>query len=160
MPDSMPPAQATAADKVGVMILDENFVPLVELADGSTASYDGLIMATGAAPRELPDQSDHAHAVVLRTLDDALTLADGDEFGVLLLLSSTSAAPGAGTVFSESDFSHTASLALSSSRGTVVRVLSTIVPEPASFLLLLSGLLAFAYARSRPVTTRPQRPSR
>ena len=46
----------------------------VRLADGSVVSYDGLIMATGSVPRELPDQSDHAHAVVLRTLDDGLTL--------------------------------------------------------------------------------------
>ena len=53
----------------------------VSLADGSTVGFDGLIMATGAVPRRLPDQDQHAHVVVLRTLDDALTLrnriADG-----------------------------------------------------------------------------------
>jgi NADPH-dependent 2,4-dienoyl-CoA reductase/sulfur reductase-like enzyme len=46
----------------------------VSLSDGSTVGFDGLIMATGATARRLPDQDRHDHAVVLRTLDDALTL--------------------------------------------------------------------------------------
>jgi NADPH-dependent 2,4-dienoyl-CoA reductase/sulfur reductase-like enzyme len=46
----------------------------VSLADGSTLGFDGLIMATGATARQLPEQDRHGHAVVLRTLDDALTL--------------------------------------------------------------------------------------
>ncbi len=46
----------------------------VSLADGSTVGYDGLIMATGATARRLPGQEDFEHVVVLRTVDDALTL--------------------------------------------------------------------------------------
>lgn len=46
----------------------------VGLSDGSTVAYDGLIMATGATARRLPDQHEHDHVQVLRTLDDALTL--------------------------------------------------------------------------------------
>ncbi|MEY9988781.1 NADPH-dependent 2,4-dienoyl-CoA reductase/sulfur reductase-like enzyme [Streptomyces sp. V4I8] len=44
----------------------------VELADGSTLPYDGLILATGVHPRRLPGGGGH----VLRTLDDALRLRD------------------------------------------------------------------------------------
>ncbi|MDO8363509.1 MAG: FAD-dependent oxidoreductase [Actinomycetota bacterium] len=44
------------------------------LADGSTLSYDGLIVATGAAPRRLPGQPDLDGVVVLRTLGDSLAL--------------------------------------------------------------------------------------
>lgn len=46
----------------------------VALADGSNVAFDGLIMATGATARRLPDQDRYEHVVVLRTLDDALTL--------------------------------------------------------------------------------------
>ena len=45
----------------------------VALSDGSSVAYDGLIMATGATARRLPDQDQHGHVVELRTLDDALT---------------------------------------------------------------------------------------
>jgi NADPH-dependent 2,4-dienoyl-CoA reductase/sulfur reductase-like enzyme len=72
-PDDMASLEATWRLGVAATRLDTE-AREVELADGSTASYDGLIMATGALPRRLPDQADHAHAVVLRTLDDALTL--------------------------------------------------------------------------------------
>lgn len=44
----------------------------VQLADGSTVPYDGLIVATGVRPRRLPGQGGH----VLRTLDDAVRLRD------------------------------------------------------------------------------------
>ncbi|WP_328883869.1 NAD(P)/FAD-dependent oxidoreductase [Streptomyces sp. NBC_00299] len=44
----------------------------VQLADGSTVPYDGLIVATGVRPRHLPGQGGH----VLRTLDDAVRLRD------------------------------------------------------------------------------------
>jgi NADPH-dependent 2,4-dienoyl-CoA reductase/sulfur reductase-like enzyme len=46
----------------------------VALADGSTVPFDGLIAATGATARGLPDQEQHDHVVKLRTLDDALAL--------------------------------------------------------------------------------------
>lgn len=47
---------------------------VVELADGSELPFDGLIAATGATPRLLPGQGAYEHAVVLRSLDDALDL--------------------------------------------------------------------------------------
>ena len=47
---------------------------VIELADGSTVAYDGLVIATGAQPRRLPDQPALAGVVELRTLDDALAL--------------------------------------------------------------------------------------
>ena len=53
----------------------------VSLSDGEGLTYDGLLIATGAAPRRLPGQDEHAHVHELRTLDDAMTLrselADG-----------------------------------------------------------------------------------
>ncbi|MFJ2904133.1 NAD(P)/FAD-dependent oxidoreductase [Streptomyces sp. NPDC087212] len=45
---------------------------VVELADGSSVPYDGLVIATGVRPRRLPSAGGH----VLRTLDDALRLRD------------------------------------------------------------------------------------
>lgn len=46
----------------------------VQLSDGSDVGFDGLVIATGAAPRTLPD-SKHLEGVhVLRTLDDALAI--------------------------------------------------------------------------------------
>jgi NADPH-dependent 2,4-dienoyl-CoA reductase/sulfur reductase-like enzyme len=51
--------------------LDRRFV---SLDDGSEVTFDGLIAATGAVTRRLPGQDAHPHAVVLRTLDDALEL--------------------------------------------------------------------------------------
>lgn len=45
----------------------------VQLADGSSIGYDGLVIATGAAPRRLPG-SDLDGVHVLRTLDDASAL--------------------------------------------------------------------------------------
>lgn len=60
----------------------------VALSDGSSVGFDGLIMATGATPRRLPDQDQHDHVVELRTLDDALTLRnriiDGDKRVVVI----------------------------------------------------------------------------
>ena len=46
----------------------------VELADGTSLAFEGLIMATGATPRRLPGQADHEHLTELRSLDDALAL--------------------------------------------------------------------------------------
>ncbi len=46
----------------------------VELDAGTDLSYDGLVIATGAAPRRLPGQPDVAGVHMLRTLDDALAL--------------------------------------------------------------------------------------
>jgi NADPH-dependent 2,4-dienoyl-CoA reductase/sulfur reductase-like enzyme len=45
----------------------------VRLGNGESIGYDALIIATGVAPRRLPD-SDLAGVHVLRTLDDALAL--------------------------------------------------------------------------------------
>ena len=44
------------------------------VADGSEIAFDGLVIATGSAPRRLPGQADWPHVVELRTLDDALEL--------------------------------------------------------------------------------------
>ena len=46
----------------------------VLLADGSTESYDGVVLATGAAPVRLPGQPAVGGVHELRTLDDALAL--------------------------------------------------------------------------------------
>ena len=47
---------------------------LVSLADGTELPYDGLVLATGAAPRRLPAQPDLDGICELRTLADALDL--------------------------------------------------------------------------------------
>jgi NADPH-dependent 2,4-dienoyl-CoA reductase/sulfur reductase-like enzyme len=46
----------------------------VTLDDGGSVAYDGLIIATGAAPRRLAGQPDLDGVFVLRTLDDCLRL--------------------------------------------------------------------------------------
>jgi NADPH-dependent 2,4-dienoyl-CoA reductase/sulfur reductase-like enzyme len=46
----------------------------VELADGSRVDFDGLVIATGASPRSLPDQPELEGLFTLRSLDDALRL--------------------------------------------------------------------------------------
>ena len=48
----------------------------VHLADGSELPFDGLVIATGAAPRRLPNQPDLDGVVELRTLADSLSLRD------------------------------------------------------------------------------------
>ena len=48
----------------------------ITLADGSAVAYDGLVLATGATPRTLPEQPDLDGVCVLRTLDDATALRD------------------------------------------------------------------------------------
>lgn len=48
----------------------------VSLDDGSSVSYDGLIIATGASPRKLPNQPTLHGVVELRTLSDAIGLRD------------------------------------------------------------------------------------
>lgn len=54
----------------------------VVLADGRTVPYDGLVIATGAAPRRLPG-TDHLDGVrYLRTLDDVIDLAARLDRGV------------------------------------------------------------------------------
>ena len=44
----------------------------IDLSDGNSLGFDGLIIATGATPRRLPEQGRYQHVHVLRTLDDAL----------------------------------------------------------------------------------------
>jgi NADPH-dependent 2,4-dienoyl-CoA reductase/sulfur reductase-like enzyme len=46
----------------------------VVLDDGERLPYDGLVIATGAAPRRLPGTDDLGGVYVLRTLDDCLAL--------------------------------------------------------------------------------------
>jgi NADPH-dependent 2,4-dienoyl-CoA reductase/sulfur reductase-like enzyme len=46
----------------------------VELEGGEQIAFDGLVIATGAAPRKLPGQPDLAGVFMLRTLDDALAI--------------------------------------------------------------------------------------
>ncbi|MCU1391621.1 MAG: ferredoxin reductase [Ilumatobacteraceae bacterium] len=46
----------------------------VTLADGSALDFDGLVIATGAATRRLPDQLVDESVFELRTLDDSLAL--------------------------------------------------------------------------------------
>jgi NADPH-dependent 2,4-dienoyl-CoA reductase/sulfur reductase-like enzyme len=47
---------------------------IVTLADGSGVPFDGLVIATGAAPRRLPNQPDLQGIFMLRTLDEAHAL--------------------------------------------------------------------------------------
>ncbi len=51
--------------------LDERFV---ELDDGRRVEFDGLVVATGASPRQLPDGRDLEGVFTLRSLDDALAI--------------------------------------------------------------------------------------
>jgi NADPH-dependent 2,4-dienoyl-CoA reductase/sulfur reductase-like enzyme len=46
----------------------------VTLASGENIAYDGLVIATGSAPRRLPNQPELAGVFELRTLDDCLAL--------------------------------------------------------------------------------------
>jgi NADPH-dependent 2,4-dienoyl-CoA reductase/sulfur reductase-like enzyme len=48
----------------------------VELHDGERVAFDGLVIATGATPRRLPNQPNLAGVFTLRTLDDALALRE------------------------------------------------------------------------------------
>ena len=48
----------------------------VELHDGERVTFDGLVIATGATPRRLPNQPALAGLFTLRTLDDALALRE------------------------------------------------------------------------------------
>jgi NADPH-dependent 2,4-dienoyl-CoA reductase/sulfur reductase-like enzyme len=47
---------------------------LVELDDGDDVAFDGAVLATGSAPRVLPDTPPLDGLFVLRTLDDALAI--------------------------------------------------------------------------------------
>jgi len=48
----------------------------IELHDGERVAFDGLVIATGATPRRLPNQPALAGLFTLRTLDDALALRE------------------------------------------------------------------------------------
>lgn len=47
---------------------------IVTLGDGAQLRYDGLVIATGAATRKLPNQLEHESVFELRTLTDSLAL--------------------------------------------------------------------------------------
>lgn len=49
---------------------------LVELAGGDAVEYDGLVIATGSAPRSLGPPGEVGPVHVLRTVDDAVTLRE------------------------------------------------------------------------------------
>jgi NADPH-dependent 2,4-dienoyl-CoA reductase/sulfur reductase-like enzyme len=68
--DSLDVTWRTSTSAVG-LDLDRR---AVALSDGSACGFDGLVIATGAAPRRIPGQDRHADAHVLRTLDDSLRL--------------------------------------------------------------------------------------
>ncbi|MDW3215176.1 MAG: FAD-dependent oxidoreductase [Ilumatobacteraceae bacterium] len=74
-PDDMGTLDVTwrRGDAATGLDLDRN---VVSLADGDEVTFDGLIVATGANARRLPGQEAHAHATVLRGLDDALDLRE------------------------------------------------------------------------------------
>ena len=72
---------AATDDTLGIdWLLGERAVALdpaartVSLASGEDLRYDGLVIATGASPRQLPGQPDLAGIHVLRTLDHCLGL--------------------------------------------------------------------------------------
>lgn len=46
----------------------------IALDDGALVAFDGLVIATGATPRKLPNQPELAGVFTLRTLDDALAI--------------------------------------------------------------------------------------
>ncbi len=71
--DDMGSLDASWRMGVRAVALDTN-AGTVALSDGAPVRFDGLILATGAAARQLPGQAEHRHVVVLRTLDDALDL--------------------------------------------------------------------------------------
>jgi NADPH-dependent 2,4-dienoyl-CoA reductase/sulfur reductase-like enzyme len=48
----------------------------VELDDGGHVAFDGLVLATGSAPRVLPDTPELDGLFVLRTLEDALAIRE------------------------------------------------------------------------------------
>ena len=62
--------RATALD------LDARVVTVDDASNGSTVAFDGLVIATGASPRRLPDQPALDGIVELRTLADSTDLRD------------------------------------------------------------------------------------
>jgi NADPH-dependent 2,4-dienoyl-CoA reductase/sulfur reductase-like enzyme len=58
----------------------------VQLADGRSLSYDGLVIATGAAPRHIPDTAHLPGVHALRTLDDAIAVRDALDAGATRVL--------------------------------------------------------------------------
>ena len=72
-PDDMASLDVTWRRGVAATALDVDG-GVITLADGDEVAYEGLIVATGASARRMPGQEAHSHAVVLRTLEDALDL--------------------------------------------------------------------------------------
>ena len=58
----------------------------VRLANDTTVRYDGLVLATGVMPRQLPFGHELAGVVTLRTVDDALALREQLRPGVRLVV--------------------------------------------------------------------------
>src|SRR5512138_2130293 len=71
------PAELAALDldlRLGVRAEAFDADRAVVLSTGEHLTGDGVIVATGSAPRRLPDQPDLDGVVTLRTLDDSLDL--------------------------------------------------------------------------------------
>ncbi len=58
----------------------------VRLADGDTVGYDGLVIATGVTPRQLPFGHELSGVHLLRTVDDALALRESLRPGARLVV--------------------------------------------------------------------------
>ena len=74
-PESLAELELTLRQGVAASGLDTQS-RRVQLADGSTVSYDGLIIATGSVCRRLPNQPTLRGLHELRTLDDSIALRD------------------------------------------------------------------------------------
>jgi NADPH-dependent 2,4-dienoyl-CoA reductase/sulfur reductase-like enzyme len=58
----------------------------VTLEDGSTVPFDGLIIATGASPRQLPGMAEMGGVHTLRTLDDCMAIRMALEVGTRVVV--------------------------------------------------------------------------
>jgi 3-phenylpropionate/trans-cinnamate dioxygenase ferredoxin reductase component len=93
----------------------------VELSDGVSLSFDGLVVATGASPRSIPGIGTPLGVHTLRTVEDSLALSRALEPGARLVVI------GAGFIGSEV-------AATARSRGTDVTVVEAL-PAPLSRVL-------------------------
>ena len=93
----------------------------LELDDGTVVDFDGLVVATGAAPRPLPGAPDLAGVHLLRTLEDSISLGAVASEGARVVV------VGAGFIGSEV-------AATTSARGAQVTVVEAL-PQPLARVL-------------------------